>query len=1253
LTTAGKIRVLLSLLFASLLFTAIVVENTYTPANNLTETAKLLESNLHGKEQVVDDAINNKQFFNEVQRLRSSPALDLKYINEYTAKKGIQILVYKNDFLRFWSDEYVIPSCANLKEGTSFIKFANGYYETIKKTEGTTSVVFLILVKTNYAFTNEYLENIFSKDLTPDRNFAIADITDKDVYPIHNLNNTYLFSVKLVSGVNHHFFYLVVCLWLLAITALFAFVNNVADYLDKKGHTYGALAFLGAFIVVFRFINLQYGWPDFTRQLAMFNPKIYATSPIYRSLGDLCINILMLFWLVVFAYVHRAGIIRKLPGKLLSYIIFGTCVFSLIFSSTGLLRIFYGLVINSKISFDVNNILNLSGFSLIGVLMLCFGFLMFFLLTEVALTVCFKLDIPILEQALLFVTSIIITTAATTYYWEFSFFYLLWMLLVLMRGFAYLFNDQKFTASAFIIAVLICAVISAIKLNHFESVKEDELRKVLIQRLEVPDDATADMLFKKIEKKIVVDSLLVQYYKRADHSADYLETRLQKLYFDRYLAKYDFKVHEYDTKGQPISTDKNYALDVFKDMVVYSSFKVSDYFYRQNESFGFQSYFAILPVLDGATRLGTIVIELKSKPLISQGTFPDLLIDKEDRGNNDEFKNYSFAFYTDNLLIGQSGTYVYSLQNKEFEGKLKQYTEQTTESTKTGFTDKFTSYSHLLYKPSKRDLIVVSYEHNALLSNITALTFFFVVLLAFSAAALLFRILWIRVRVFYVSNSRIRWRFRMNLDGILYKTRIQFSMIFAVVVTLLLVGIITFMSISRQYQAQQDKLIRSKIMQIAFAFETGPIHNFVNNVTEDSKIKFDQLADTYSADLNLYDLNGAVLLSTQPKIYDYGLLYPQMNARAFVALSGMQKSEVVNEEKIGALTYKAAYVPIRNVKHQTVAYLQLPYFANAADYTERIGSLLNIMINVYALVFIAIGLFAVVIARQITAPLNFIQYNLSKTIYGKKNEPIKWERDDEIGALVKEYNNMIAALEKSAQKLAQSEREHAWREMAKQVAHEIKNPLTPLKLGLQLLDKSWRDKDPKFDQKFERFSKSFVEQIESLASIASEFSAFAKMPDTRIERMDIFGMLTQAVTIFKQMDNVSIVYMPPATPFYVNADRDQLLRCFNNLLKNAIEAAPPDNKCVITIDYLITTKNILLTIKDNGNGIPEAMREKIFEPNFTTKSSGTGLGLAFVKNSIENANGKVWFETAINVGTTFYLSFPSDNSEGSSPVFTG
>ncbi|WP_377118267.1 sensor histidine kinase [Mucilaginibacter litoreus] len=1229
-----------------MLFTAIAIENTYTPANNLVQTARLLEKNLHQKEAIVYGLLNNPQKFNEISRLRNNPEKALQYIDEYTLNKRIWILVYKNDVLNYWTGAKIIPANATrLKEGASFIRQPNGYYETIKKTQGKISIIFFIPVKANYAFTNEYLENVFTPDLTTDKNIAIADFTDKEIYPVHDINGVYLFSLKLLKGVNHRFFYLVASFWVVAILTLCLLINNIANYLAKKNKVYLALLFLSAFIVLSRFINLHFGLPGFTKELSLFNPQVYASTPLFKSLGDFCINILCLLWFICFTYVYRNKLIPHISNQKLSYVIFAALMGILIFTADGLLRVFYGLVINSNISFDVNNVLNLSGFSILGVLMLCLSFLMFFLLSEIVITICLKLNIPLMRQGVIFVITIIAFTVVTTYYREFSLFHLLWMTMVLIRGYAFLYYERKFTAGSFIAIILICAVISSIKLNHFESIKEQQLRKVLIQRLETPDDETADGLFKKIEKEIIIDPLLINYYKSADHSSDYLEMLLQKKYFDRYLSKYDFKVHEYDVNGNPISVDKSYTLDIFKDMVMLSSFKVSDYFYRENESFGFQSYFAMLPVIDSGNNLGTIVIELKSKPLLTPGSFPDLLIDRQVKSSNDEFKNYSFAFYSDNRLVAQSGTFVYSIRNSEFKGRLKQYTTQSTSSNKDGFFDSFTSYSHLLYQPSERNLIVVSQEKNPFLSNLTALTFFFVVLLAFSAFILLIRLIWVRVKILNINNNRIKWSFKVNFGRILYRTRIQFSVIFAVVVTLILVGFITFFSISKQYQAQQDKIIRSKIMQIAAAFEVGPIKEHLHYITEQNRISFDELANTYAADLSLYDLNGALLLTTQPKIYDYGLLNRRINGRAFAVLNGMQKSEFLSEERIGLLTYKAAYTPIRNLKHETIAYLQLPYFSNTADYSERIGALLNIMINVYALVFIAIGLFAIVIARQITAPLNFIQYNLSKTIYGKKNEPIKWERDDEIGALVKEYNNMIAALEHSALKLAQSEREIAWREMAKQVAHEIKNPLTPLKLGLQLLEKSWRDKDPKFDQKFERFSKSFVEQIESLSSIASEFSAFAKMPDTRIERLNVFEILNQAITIFKQMDNVNIVYQSLDTPFFVDADRDQLLRCFNNLLKNAIEATPEDRKCEIEINYLITTKNILLTIKDNGNGIPEAMREKIFEPNFTTKSSGTGLGLAFVKNSIENANGKVWFDTITNQGTTFYLSFPASTNQ--------
>ena len=1233
---------MLALLCASLLFTAIIVQKTYTPANNLNQSAKALENNLHKKERYVNEVINDTARFGQLKMLKRTPQLALKFIRQFTTEKSIWFITLTNGQLSFWSGIKFIPEYpAAIKEGYSFQKGPNGYYEAIKKTEGDFSAIFFIPVKSNYAFVNQYLQNTFAPDLLHDNNIEIADFTDKNVYEIFSTTNSYLFSVKVSHGeINLTFFYYELAIWILTLISFCILVHNICQYISKKGCPIASLIFLAAFVVTARFVNLYYGWPDFTYKLKIFDPVFYCSSMAYPSLGDFCINILFICWFTVYLYSQRNKLLNKVPGKVWGYFIFIAGIITLIVISTSLLNLFLGLVVNSKISFDVSNVLNLSFFSLLGVLMLCFSFLVFYLISEVFLTLAFRLSISNMQKACIFIFSIFLTTAIAAFYQQFSLFYILWGIIVLVRAYAYRYSGALLGPGALAVIILICALISSVKLNYFESIKEKGTRIAFIQKLEVPDDANADDIFKKIEQQIITDPLIIQHFKDSIYNTDYLKSRLKKLYFNDYLSKYEFKIHEFDKHEKPVSVDKSYGLGDFKSLVLYSSYKVSGYFYRANGSFGFLNYFAILPVMENNELLGTIVIELKSKPQQVNTSFPALLVDGQ-LENENEFKGYSYAFYSDGKLLSQSGNYVYNVVNTDLQGELKKYVVKKTENNNNELYSRFATFSHLIYKPTGRNLIVVSKEENALYFGITSLTFFFVVFLLFSVFAIITRWLWIKLKILTIKNDKIKWSFKINSDLVLYKTRIQVSMVFAVVATLILVGFITFFSISTQYQTQQDKTIRDKITGIVTAFENGPFTKYLTGINEDSQPDFDDFAGRYSTDLTLFDLEGNELVTTEPKIYDNGLQARRMNARAFINLHQLQKSEYLNEEIIGGLNYKAAYTSVRNSKNETIAYLQLPYFSNEADYKQRIGSLLNIMINVYAVVFVAIGLFAVFIARQITAPLNFIQHSLSKTRYGKKNEPIMWDRDDEIGSLVKEYNKMIAMLESSAQKLAQSERESAWREMAKQVAHEIKNPLTPLKLGLQLLDKSWKDKDPKFDQKFEKFSKSFVEQIESLSSIASEFSAFAKMPETKLERLNIFNILSQAVTIFKEMDNIKILFQAPEGPFFINADRDQLLRCFNNLLKNAIEATVPNRPGIIEINYLVTEKNILLTIKDDGEGIPEGLHEKIFEPNFTTKSSGTGLGLAFVKNSIENSGGKVWFETEVGYGTTFYFSLPA------------
>ena len=1237
---------MLLLLAGSLLLTALIVHSTYTPYASMRESAKELEKNLHKKEAYIYSFIASKPDFDGLKTINQNEKTGLKLINQFTTENNIQFVTVKNGAVDFWSDlEVIPPGPSHINEGVSFTKQPNGYYEAIKKTKGNFSVIFFIPIKATYAFQNQYLQNTFAPDIVDEKNIDIADFTDKNVYHIKDVNNNYLFSVKAKPGeVNSRFYNGEVLLWVLTFIVMSILVQNTCNYIARVGYPFVALTLLAIFIVGIRALNIYGNWPNCTFNIGIFNPVLFTAGPMFPSLGDVCINILCLNWFVAFLYKLRHALLKFIPDNFSGYSLLTGCFILLVITSTALYHLFYDLVIKSQISFDVSNVLNLSIFSGYGLLMLCFAFLIFMLLVEISLSICAQLPIPRQHQ----LTFLLIGTSVCTIGWmlqyhEFTLFYFLWACIVIARGYSFFYHHGSLNYRSLAVIILICSFISALSLTKFEKQKEGATRRALIQKLERPDDAIANNQFKKIEQKIVTDKIITGFFSADQRDNDHIKNYFQKNYFDGYLSKFNLTIHIFDNNGRPIRGDKNYYTDVFLNMVEMASFKVSDYFYRQTSTPGLLEYFALLPITNNGEPVGKIVVELGANTLYNADYFPALLADGDLAADSD-FKNYSYAFYEDNKLSSQNGSYVYSINNDTlsgFKSQLKQYTEHTTTDINNSWYDPIDSYSHFTFKPNDRTLIVVSKKESPLFSIITSLTFFFIIFLAFSVVVILCIWAWTRIKILTITNDKIKWGLRLNFDKVLYKTRIQLSMVLAVVITLMLVGAVTYASISMQYQSQQDKMIRDKIVRITNTIENS-LNDFINdNSSEEKQISLDGLAESYASDLTIFKKNGQVEVTTQPRIYEKGLVADRMDARAFIHLNKLQRSEFINEETIGQLKYRAVYAPIRDHKgNETVAYLQLPYFANEVDYRERIGSLLNVMINIYALIFIAIGFFAVVIARQITYPLNFIQISLSKTIYGQKNEPIQWNRDDEIGALITEYNKMIAALEQSAQKLAQSERESAWREMAKQVAHEIKNPLTPLKLGLQLLDKSWREKDPRFDQKFERFSKSFVEQIESLSSIASEFSAFAKMPDTRMQRFDIFEVLSQAVIIFKQMDNFTIKYIPSEVPFIVFADRDQLLRCFNNLLKNSIEATPPDRTGFVEIAYETGDQNILFTLTDNGNGIPENMREKIFEPNFTTKSSGTGLGLAFVKNSIENAGGKVWFETKTGEGTTFYLNFP-------------
>lgn len=1237
-----KIRLLLLMLAIGFACTALTINITINKLEVLHLDGQKIERRLHRKEVFVKEFVNNAANRDSLQNITKNEIWAEYIIKELSGKRNIYIQTFESGKLKFWSGiKIILETDSLLKEGSTFIPWENGYYEAIKKSDGKFSVVCYIPVMARYPYQNEYLKNEFARELISSDNLDIAGLNDRDVFNIRNADGKYLFSVKLKPSVKNTFYTsLELWMWVLSLIFSFIFVTHLCIGIANRGRERTAALLLTVFILSFRLMDLEFRWFANHFDIEIFNPKYYASDYFFPSLGEFLLNVLSFTWILAFIHSYRFRILQteKPLGKLLSctiFILVGFIVCAVAFATNGL---FYGLVSNSNISFDVTNVLNFNWLSWLGILIFCFSTLNLYLIIDSAIAISDSLSLNNKERLSMFMGGLFVVFIDRVFFSGFNIFFFLFAIILLISGWAYYHYKGKFNPGAFVICLLLFAVIGSLKLSRFQFLKERESRKLLAAKLESSGDPNAVLLFFNIEKEILQDKFVIDYFKNPLASHGALNNRLVKLYMAGYLSRYDFAAYEYDERGMFFKGDGGAALSNFKNLVLKGSVKVSEYFYRKNNTFGFQHYFALLPVRDSTDVLGTLVLELTSKRHDQLGAFPELLVDgkiKEDV----QLKDYSYAYYNDGLLLNQHGTYVYNLQSSDFKGKIKDFVFVND-------IDEGKVYNHLIYQANQRKLIVISKEVSSLLTQLASASFIFLVLLFFAVMVYLLQWLWYSVQNYDVSFRNFRWNYLITTKKTLYKTRIQFSMVSAVVVTLLITGLITYYNISQQYRQQQEETVLDKITKISAGFNKQLIDNDILAGNEQAELAFNTYADVNGADLNLFDLEGKLIHSTQPKIYENGLIARKMNSLSYLYLNRFQKSEYINTEQIGDLSFLAAYVPLKNSKNEPIAYLGLPYFSNEKDYEDRIGVFLNALLNVYALVFVAIGFFAVFVANRITTPLTMIQKSLSETKIGRKNEPISWKRNDEIGNLIKEYNTMIAALEDSAQKLARSERENAWREMAKQVAHEIKNPLTPLKLGVQLLDRSWKEKDPNFDAKFEKFSKSFIEQIESLSHIASEFSNFAKMPEIVLNNVDLKEVLTQSVELYIQSEHTTIKFEDLCDQeVFVRADRDQLLRCFNNVIKNAIEARQDNLDSIVDVVMYCQENHVLVEIRDNGSGIPEALGQSIFTPNFTTKSSGTGLGLAFVKQAIENIDGSISFNTFPGKGTTFFIRIPMVDSQ--------
>ena len=486
---------------------------------------------------------------------------------------------------------------------------------------------------------------------------------------------------------------------------------------------------------------------------------------------------------------------------------------------------------------------------------------------------------------------------------------------------------------------------------------------------------------------------------------------------------------------------------------------------------------------------------------------------------------------------------------------------------------------------------------------------------------------------------------KLSLSMLSLRIRIFLSMIVLILIASIVlasISIVQFKSEAREYHQERLENKENAIKEhINFILSTTTYPMTSENLPLIFKDHIHELADIHNMEINIYSLDGKLLKSSKGS-FSVDSISPPVPAYIIKLVQSSIDKRYVDIHTANGKKNRSSFTQIKDDKFKPIGILNLPYEEDDSYYESELRNFLIRLSQVYSMMLLIAFAVAYFLSSYITQSLKTISDKINETSLNQKNEKIMLRANSkEINLLISAYNRMVSELERSAIKLAQSEREEAWREMAKQVAHEIKNPLTPMRLTVQSFERKFNPNDPELKQKLNDFAQTLIQQIDTMSSVASAFSNFASMPAQQNETLNVVEVVELALDIFNEN---YIVFEKEEEVIISKMDRTQLIRVITNLVKNATQSIPDDQEIkAIVVRIKRENKCVLIEVSDNGRGIESENSNRIFEPKFTTKSSGMGLGLGIIKNMIENYKGTITFESAVNKGTTFTVSLPIIN----------
>ena len=1143
-----------------------------------------------------------------------------------SSENDIILLIYTDTVISYWSDNSVtFPEKYFSNYQTHDPVFiSNGWFIPIHRKYNNHDLVALIGVYREYPIENNLLKAGFPEAFKLPESARITFDPAASPFVVNGIEGEFHFGLLFPDTKPNTLFILFpLLLWLAVLLLWIYLVMETASLLAAFDNKLPALIVPPALLLISYFVVLLAGLPGSVGSTELFSPLIYSVGSFLPSPGHILLfSILLvssLYQVIVFVPVS----VRKEGCSNTGLIV----PVLLVVIATGFFlaveAFFRDIVTNSAISFEAYKILDITFLSLAGfitvLILLIIPVLLFVRAFRMMESLSVKRNLAVLITGLLIIPLAWISGAGC------CFAGILWIIAVVLT-LLYRVHHPISIMSLLAIYAGITGIFTTAVINKYSDQKENKNLKVLAVSLANDNDPVAESMLMDIWPGLEKDSLLrkmmdKELFSPADINAVY--RYLQGEYFTGYWANYDLNIVICrDDSPLQIPSQDSYASNcfVFFDERIAregDSITGTGFWFMHNQA-GRAYYFSRLFYEQSVFLTNGLFIELISHIETYQAGYPELLLDATHQ-RYPRLKDVSFAKYTDSTLVLRSGDFPYD--NRMLPGRFNGEEYQFTTDGK---------FKHLLYNTGEMTLVITT-EEASTLDLIITFAYLFITTFLFSSIILL---LFTRWRMDMIKFNTFRRRLQLAFAAVL-------SIVFAILITAAIM-----LSIG-QFKGNHMKILREKITSVSIELDhklsgepylsrewRTPDYYSLNELL----VKF---SNVFMTDINLYSPSGILLATSRPEVFSERLLGNRIDPTAYSALTVEGKMEFIDEENIGGMKYLSAYTPFYNIDNKLLAYVNLPYFRMQNILTGEISNLLVTLINFTLLLLMLMMWLAVFLSERITSPLTLLQSAMASVEYGKKNEHIHYRSSDEVGELVKQYNRMIDELGESAGKLARSERELAWREMARQVAHEIKNPLTPMKLNVQQLLKWWKDNVPDFGAKLETFTGNQIEYIDNLSSIATAFSYFARLPGAEPAEVDVLAQLRKSIELFGQSDEASITLESGNIgKAMIMADREHLNGIFSNLLKNSIQAMAAGKKGEIKITLSVSSDKVLIVFSDNGSGIPEELKSKMFTPNFTTKSSGMGLGLSIVKRYVETAGGTIRYESEPGNGTAFFIELP-------------